>query len=494
VSRRARGAIVAGGIALIVVLGVTLGRTRVRALPVRTVTVAYGRFETRLAETGQIQRPHVETLAALVPGNIGELYVHPGERVRAGQLLATIVDPQLEENLAVARAAYEGARSRALKIERTLPLQNASAVQEARVALQQAEQDYASGAQSGLGYGETTAQEQRLAADAEVARTRTALHEAQRIADANKDLYAHKAISRDALDQSLARLDDAQVAARQAVERRVILERQLAQNREYLRDRVLAQRDALRQAQANLSATRPDLAAAQADVAKAAADLQFAQAQVMHTQIRAPFAGTVQNVATEQNDALRPLQPGDAVTVGQPLITLATGAPFVVRAKVDEQDVAALAVGQRAIISGETLAGKTLTGRVSAISAYAQKSDDPTNTSRQVLTTVALDRSLPFLRDGMTVDVDIITADLKHAISVPTDAIRRDSADKAYVYVLRDGKAQRVDVLVGPSNDSSTVVMHGLAPNDVVVADRNAAVASGVAITPLPSSAPSPRS
>jgi RND family efflux transporter MFP subunit len=238
--------------------------------------------------------------------------------------------------------------------------------------------------------------------------------------------------------------------------------------------------------------TRPDLAAAQADVDKAAEELTFARTQLGALKIRAPFAGTVQNVATETSDPLRPLQPGDAVTTGQALVRIAVDSPFIVRAKVDEQDVAGLAIGERAIVSGETLGGKTLSGRITSISAYAQKSDDPTNTSRQVVTTVALDRSLSFLRDGMTVDVDIITVDLPHALSVPSEAIRRDPDGKPYVFVVDGGLAKRVAVTLGPANDSATVISKGVAAGSVVIADRNGAVASGLAVKPLPSSSPAP--
>ena len=492
--RRRNLVLIAGGIVLLIVVAVFGGRARSQAISARTVTVAYTGFQTRLPETGQVQRPQTETLAALVPGNLGALYVRPGQHVLAGQLLATIVNPQLESTAATARASYEAASGRAFKTVKTLPQQNSSAVVQARVALQAAEQDLAQGTQSGLGYGGATAQEQRLAADAEVARTQTDLREAQRIADANRDLFANRAISKDTLDQSLARLDQARVAANQATERRRILSGTLVRNVEYLRNRVRAQRDALRQAEANLAATQPgDVAAAQADADRAAADLQFAQAQVARMQIRAPFAGIVQNVAAQANDPLRPLQPGDVVTVGQPLITLAAENGFVVRTKVDEQDVAAIAIGQPAIVSGESFGGKTLPGHVSAISAYAQKSDDPTNTARQILTTVRLDRSLPFLRDGMTVDVDIVTVDLRHALTVPTDAIRHDAQKKAYAFVLRQGRAQRVDVTPGLANDSTTVVRAGLRPGDVVIADRNPAIVAGAAVTPAMSPKPSPK-
>ena len=118
------------------------------------------------------------------------------------------------------------------------------------------------------------------------------------------------------------------------------------------------------------------------------------------------------------------------------------------RAKVDEQDVSAVLPGQAANVSGEDLGAVVLHGHVALVGATAQKSDDPSNTSRQVVTTIVLDGSRPFLRDGMTVDVDIITVDKPHALIVPADAIRRDPAGKPYLLAVKDGRAVKRAITV----------------------------------------------
>ncbi len=82
------------------------------------------------------------------------------------------------------------------------------------------------------------------------------------------------------------------------------------------------------------------------------------------------------------------------MSAGQALFTMAADDRYIVRTTVDEQDIAGVRVGQRAIVGGEDFGSATLGGRVVAISPIAQKSDDPSNTSRQVLTTIALDRQL----------------------------------------------------------------------------------------------------
>lgn len=178
-NRRRNIIIAAVGLVVIVAVGAIAARPHSDAPTARVATVAYTRYQTKFPETGQVQRPQTQTLAALVAGNIEHIYVHPGQHVAAGQLLATIANPQLIDAEATAHQAYLAAQGRArtaAATNATLPAQNRSAIvqaqanlQTARFNLNQAIQDERAGAQSGLGYGGTSASQQRAAAEATVA-------------------------------------------------------------------------------------------------------------------------------------------------------------------------------------------------------------------------------------------------------------------------------------------------------------------------------------
>jgi HlyD family secretion protein len=267
-----------------------------------------------------------------------------------------------------------------------------------------------------------------------------------------------------------------------------------------LRDRVRAAEDSLRQAEAALASARAtastdksgDVEAASEDAARAADEAAYDRDQVSRLEIRAPFTGTIESVATQTGDSLRPIQPGDQIQAGQTLFTMSDGDTFIVRTKVDEQDIASVRVGQRAIVSGEDFGNRTLSGRVAAISPLAQKSDDPSNTSRQVLTTIRLDSTLPFLRDGMSVDVDLVTRQQFHVLTVPVDALRKDDKGKSYVFIRRNGVAKRSDVRLGDQSDTVAVVLSGVNPGDAVIADKNIALAPDARVTAAPSPSPGP--
>jgi RND family efflux transporter MFP subunit len=501
VNRRRNILIIVAAAVVIILIGAFAARPHDAAIEARLQTVRRSTFETRLPETGTLQRAQTQTLSALVGGNLERFTVAPGQHVDADEVVAIVANPQVVNAADTAHATYLAAAARAETASENnavLPLQNRSSVVQAQAALEQArfnlnqaQQDVRSGSQSGLGYGGTSADEQRAVADAAVANAATQARESKRIYDANVDLFANKAISRDALEQSRAREEQDQVNLKQAQSQRDATYASLARQAPVLEDRVSAARDAVHQAEAALASARAsaaqpktgDVAAARADATARRSDWIYAAAQVDRLELRAPFAGIVETIASQTGDITRPLQPGDAVTTGQALVTIAADSGYIVRTKVDEQDIASVAVGQPATIGGEDLAGASLPGHVVAVDAVAQKSDDPSNTSRQVVTTVRLDRTLPFLRAGMTVDVDIITHAAPHAIVVGNDAIRRDPANKPYVFVVRDGRTVKSAVTLGAANETQTVVTRGLAPGDVVVNDRNVAIAAGVAVT-----------
>jgi HlyD family secretion protein len=510
-NRRRNIFILIGGLLAIVVIGALVARPHDDAVTARVVKIAYGRYQTKLPETGVVQRPQTQTLAALVAGNLGQIYVRSGQHVSAGQLLATISNPQLVDAAATAQQAYLAASGRARTIastNATLPTQNRSSVvqaeanlETARFTLNQAIQDQRAGAQSGLGYGGTSAAQQRAAADTNVTQRATDLSEAKRIADADQALFAQKAIARNTVDQDVAKLQQAQAAYDQAKRDRDETYAQIARQSPVLSDRVRADSDAVTQAEAALAAARAtagqdksgDVEAANADTQKAYEDARYASDQVARTRIVAPFAGVVQTIATETADTLRQLQPGDAVTAGQAIITVSADTGFVVRAKVDEQDIANVRTGQAAVISGEDLGTATLPGHVVLIGAVAQKSDDPSNTARQIVTTIALDQTVPYLRDGMTVDVDVVTLDRQHVLALPIDAVRRDAANKPYVLIVDAGRTVKRNVKLGSTSDTQAIVLSGVKPGETVIAERNIGIVEGIRVTPtmMPSAKPS---
>ncbi len=429
-ARTRNALIVVAALVAVVVVAVLASHRDKPALPVKTARLSYTDFTVKLPEQGTIMHPQTATIPALVGGNLDQIFVKAGAHVTRGELLATLTNPTLSYTAEGSQADYGN---------------SVANVATARINERNA----------------------RVTYQAAVATQKSNLDEARRVYDADVALLKQKAIARNQVDADKAKLVQAQVAYDQAVE-----QLKLGAVTGYGQDSVQA---------AKAAAEKAKIVNAQN------------QEQVAYLRITAPFDGVIQTVAAETNNPLRSLQPGDAVSAGQALFTIASSERFIVKAQVDEQDIINVHVGQRVNVTGQDFPGKTLRGHVTAISPVAQKSTDASSTAMQVLTTIVLDDSPSYLRDGMTADVDILTTEIPHALAVPNDAIVTEKG-KSYVYVVKGGIAKKTLVTLGRAGDSTTLVKSGLAAGDEIVTQKTLDLTDGTAVKPLPTTSPSPSS
>lgn len=423
--------VIVAGLAVLIVLAVVAGRGRNGgAVEVRTQKVLYAPFTVKLPENGVVMHERAATIPVLVSGNIGRITVGAGSQVTQGELLATIYNPSID--YAAAGSSADAASANANITAARIQEQNA-----------------------------------RVGYQAQVDTNKSALDEAKRVYDADVVLFANKAIPRNQLDADKAKLDQAKFAYDQSVQ-----QLRLGAVSGY-----------------NGGSTQAAIAAAE----KARILNAQNQQQAGFLEVRAPFDGVIQSVTSQTNDTLRPLQAGDQVTAGQPLFTIAGGNGYIVRAEVDEQDIIDVTLGMPARITGQDFPGRTIAGHVAVIAPIATKSADASSTAKQVLTTIALDQHPAYLRDGMSVDVDILTTNIPHSIVVPNDAVFKEN-NKSYVWTIVNGAAQKRAIVTGKVGDTTTLVKSGLAAGDVIVAQHTMELKEGAKVKPAPSASalPSP--
>jgi len=429
-SKRTRNLIIIlGALALLVVVAVFASRNKhADVTEVRLKKLAYTTFTVKLPENGVVMHELAATIPALVGGNLGQIFVQAGSIVDQGELLATIYNPTIE---------YSASGSEA---------------------------DAAS-ANANIAASRGIEQSTKVGNQAQVDTNKSALDLAKRVYDEDVALYKNKAIPRNQLDTDKASLDQKQVAYDQSVQ-----QLQLGAISGY---------------------NGGSVQAAEAAAEKARIINAQNQQQAGFLQIRAPFSGIIQSVTAQTNDALRPLQPGDQIVAGQALFTIAGGRGYIVRAQVDEQDIINVRLGMQVQVTGQDFPGKTIRGHVASIAPIATKSTDASSTAKQVLTTIQLDENPPYLRDGMSADVDILTTNVPRSIVIPNDAIVKD-AGKSYVYVVQDGTARKRAILTGKASDTDTLVTSGLAAGDAIVAQKPLGLTDGARVKAMPSASPSP--
>jgi multidrug resistance efflux pump len=142
-------------------------------------------------------------------------------------------------------------------------------------------------------------------------------------------------------------------------------------------------------------ATAEEIAVAEAEIRQAEAALATAQVALARTELRAPFDGVVTQT---------PVEVGETVGVGQPILILAD-LDHLRLATIDlmELDVAALEEGQAVQITVDALPGRGFTGHIRQIKD--QSSDYRGDVTYPLL--ITLDDVAPELRWGMRAMVEI---------------------------------------------------------------------------------------
>lgn len=190
------------------------------------------------------------------------------------------------------------------------------------------------------------------------------------------------------------------------------------------------------------------------DIAAAQARVDAAQATLNMSRLIAPFAGTI-------TDA-RPLV-GDQVNAGAQGFRLDDLSALFVDVEVSEVDINSISVGQSAALSFDAILGAEYHGEVSQVSQAAVPAQGVVNFTVTVRLTDADERVKP----GMTAAVTITVQEIKDQVLIPNRAVRLVAGVRV-VYALRDGAPVKIEVRLGQSSDTMSV----LADGDVNVGDQ----------------------
>ncbi len=261
----------------------------------------------------------------------------------------------------------------------------------------------------------------------------------------------------------------AQAALREADAQLVQAARELQRRRE-LFDRQLIARESLEQAeQAEIVARAAAdtarvqlarLALGDADEAVLRERLAAAQAALARTEIRAGVAGTVLS---------RNAEPGDLVQPGKVLFEIARAGGTEILVPLDEKNLGAVALDQTAQCIADAYPNDVFMARVSLIAPKI----DPLRGTVDVRLSV---NPMPaFLREDMTVSVNIEAARRDSALAISNDALLLGSDRRATVLAVRSGRAERVPVQLGLRGLTLSEVVGGLAAGDIVLADPTVA-------------------
>lgn len=224
-------------------------------------------------------------------------------------------------------------------------------------------------------------------------------------------------------------------------------------------------RSARAQTQANADGgTDMVQAQAQLDVGRAATSA--AQARLAQATLRAP---------TDARVLLRQVEPGHIVQPGKALLSLALVGPTQLVAQVDERFLEQLRPGQTAAVLADAFPAQRFTARVLSLAPAVDAQRGAIEVKFE------LQGAAPdFLREDMTLSVEVQTAKLDAALVLPQSALRKNTSapttgpDAAEVLVVVDGRVQTRAVRLGLRTLGAVAVQSGLNEGDMVLREGGA--------------------
>lgn len=232
----------------------------------------------------------------------------------------------------------------------------------------------------------------------------------------------------------------------------------------------------LQAAQANVDALQAQGDAAKAQLDKllagtTAAEIATAQAKVAQAQVALDLA----ELALEKAVLRAPsdgvvsrvdVEPGEFVAPQAPIVRLLDDSAFRIDVDVDEADIGWIEAGQEVQLTLDSFPGQILTGRVIGIDTSATLDTGVVSYGVTIETGPA---DLP-LRGGMTVNAEIVTDQREEALLVPNRAIWIDAVDgQPFVERKQVEDIVRVKIEQGLANDEYSEVLSGLDEGDTLV-------------------------
>ncbi len=216
-----------------------------------------------------------------------------------------------------------------------------------------------------------------------------------------------------------------------------------------------AQLDGARAQSAANAEPGTDVAQAQAQLALASAARAAAEARLGEAVLTAPADARVLS---------RMVEPGQIVQPGRALLGLALAGPLQLVAQVDERYLGQLQPGQVAAVLADAYPTQRFTARVLSIAPLV----DAQRGAIEVK--FSLPPPLPaFLREDMTLSVEVETARREQALVVPADALRSDESTGPSVWLARDGRVQARKVRLGLRTLDAVEILDGLSAGEVVL-------------------------
>jgi HlyD family secretion protein len=198
--------------------------------------------------------------------------------------------------------------------------------------------------------------------------------------------------------------------------------------------------------------------------------LEAARARLAYMVVKAPTDGTL---ITREVDA------GDVVQPGKVLMTLSPDRGTEIVLQVDERNLGRIRLGQRALASADAYAERRFGAELTFISPGVDAQRGTVEVKLRV------PQPPDYLKEDMTVSVDIETERRAGALTLPADAVHDATGPAPWVLAVEDGRAVRRPVKLGLRGERVVEIVDGLAEGGLAVPVANGRIRPGQAVRAL---------
>lgn len=445
--------------------------TQAEAKSLPTVTVAKAERSPAvltLTLPGNIEAQQVTQLNARTSGFVERYYVDIGDRVTAGQLLATIQTPEVDQEARQADADLARAQATVSQSYAQLAQQEA-AQQRAKASAAQARANLARADQTAA---QQVAQVREARANADLAKVTW---------ERWQNLVDGGAISKQEADEKHAAYQTAQANLSALI---ASMNASKA-DREAFRQALEASLSDITAAAENVKSYQSAVKAAQAGVAAAQSNVQRYRVLTGFRDIRAPYAGIITSRGVEAGALVNAGSGGSVgggnnggtsqVTDGTGLFTLARLDSLRIYVDVPQTSASDVRPGQLAQVIVRELPNRKFTGTVNRTTSSLS------DTTRTLRTEVALMNQGGVLLPGMYAQVQFHVTKQDRPLLIPAAAIITD-AKGTHVATVENGAVAFHDVNLGRDYGESVEITDGLQDDSRVITNLNDDIKPGVQV------------
>lgn len=195
---------------------------------------------------------------------------------------------------------------------------------------------------------------------------------------------------------------------------------------------------------------KTDVLTAKARIDESSQKLEIAKLDLDKYTIKAPFSGVITRSEVYQ---------GQRVYLETELLELVDLDALEVEAEVDAVDIGLIRLGQKAMVSSDSLPGKIWLGEVAQLGSAVRS--DETEKTNDVLVSMSISTDLSMLRMGEQVDIDVTLASRQNTLVLPFNAVlARDG--NTLVALAEDGRVRYRKVVTGIESLTHTEILQGL--------------------------------